>query len=665
MFTTRIGAKLGTILMATAVVLAIAPAGVAQESASGALKPITAQQAINTHGISDLHFSPDGSRVAMTVSEPPKGTTRLTHIWMLTVATKELRQFTASSKSEDSPRWSPDGKKLAFLSDREDSRQIYTLTMDGGEALPLTKGKNGVQSFAWSPDGKQIAYLAQEPKTDEQEKKEKDKDDAHVEDKDERHARVWILDVDSGKSRQVTSGKWRIGEIEWMPDGSRLIAAATNAPESDENTERVYAIALADGKLTELAAPKGPFGRMRVSPDGKWIAFVGSRVDGPSPHDLFVMPADGGAPKNLTDKTLDRPIGGYEWRPDGTLLATAQSGFKANFADIATDGKVKMWPAAPVNPRAFDVDRSGKVISAAGSATRAEEVYEWNPSRATQSSNNMSQNSADFAPLSHFNDSWKEYALAKPEFVKYKSFDGMEIEGAVLKPANYQAGTKYPMVVLVHGGPTAAWSDSIETWGQLLAAHGFLIFYPNVRGSTGYGHKFIEANRNDWGGGDFEDVMAGVDYMIAQGGADPDKLGIGGWSYGGYMSEWAITQTTRFKAAVSGAGLANLASEFGTEGGSSYDEWFFGTPYENLDAFMKSSPVKYLKNAKTPTLILQGDADTTDPIGQSQELYRGLKHYGVEAEMVVYPREPHGLREEKHLVDRLNRIVAWYEGHLK
>jgi len=198
-----------------------------------------------------------------------------------------------------------------------------------------------------------------------------------------------------------------------------------------------------------------------------------------------------------------------------------------------------------------------------------------------------------------------------------------------------------------------------------LAAHGFAVFYPNIRGSTGYGERFIEMNKNDWGGADFRDVMAGVDYLIAQGIADPNKLGIGGWSYGGYMSEWAITQTQRFKAAVSGAGLANLASEFGTEAGSSYDEWFFGTPYENLDGFMKSSPVKFLKNAHTPTLILQGDADTTDPIGQSEELYRGLKHYGVEAEMVIYPREPHGLREEKHLVDRLNRIVAWYETHLK
>jgi len=172
-------------------------------------------------------------------------------------------------------------------------------------------------------------------------------------------------------------------------------------------------------------------------------------------------------------------------------------------------------------------------------------------------------------------------------------------------------------------------------------------------------------NRNDWGGGDFKDVMAGVDYLIAQKIADPQRLGIGGWSYGGYMAEWAITQTNRFKASVSGAGLSNLVSEFGTEFGSSYDQWFFGVPYENLDGFMKSSPVKYLKNVRTPTLILQGEADTTDPLGQSQELYRGLKYYGVEAELVVYPREGHGLREEKHLVDRLKRIIAWYEKHLR
>jgi len=188
---------------------------------------------------------------------------------------------------------------------------------------------------------------------------------------------------------------------------------------------------------------------------------------------------------------------------------------------------------------------------------------------------------------------------------------------------------------------------------------------PNVRGSTGYGHRFLEKNRADWGGGDFKDLMAGVDFVIASGIADPDRLGIAGWSYGGYMASWAITQTNRFKAAMTGAGLSDLASEFGTEDGSSYDEWFFGTPYEKPQGFINSSPITFIKNARTPTLILQGEADVTDPIGQSQELYRGLKRYGVETEFVVYPREGHGFREEKHQLDVLNRIVAWFDGHLR
>ncbi len=203
--------------------------------------------------------------------------------------------------------------------------------------------------------------------------------------------------------------------------------------------------------------------------------------------------------------------------------------------------------------------------------------------------------------------------------------------------------------------------------GQLLAARGYAVLYPNIRGSSGYGQKFIELNRGDWGGGDYRDVMAGIDDLITRGIANPEKLAIGGWSYGGYMSEWAITQTTRFKAAVSGAGLSNLISEYGTEQGPAYDEWFYGVPYEptKVAGFLNSSPFVHLKNVKTPTLILQGDADIVDPPGQSQELYRGLKRYGVETELVAYPREPHGFHEEKHLLDRLNRILAWYDKHLK
>jgi dipeptidyl aminopeptidase/acylaminoacyl peptidase len=245
--------------------------------------------------------------------------------------------------------------------------------------------------------------------------------------------------------------------------------------------------------------------------------------------------------------------------------------------------------------------------------------------------------------------------LVKPELFRFKSFDGTVIEGALLLPANYDGHSKLPLINLIHGGPCWRWSDTVENWGQLLVGHGYGIFYPNIRGSTGYGQKFLEMNRADWGYGDFKDVMAGVDALIARGVADPNRLGIGGWSYGGYMSEWAITQTDRFKAAVSGAGLANLISEFATENEPAYDEWYFGQPYDKPEGFLRSSPFMYMKNAKTPTLILQGENDTNDPLGQSQELYRALKHYRVRAELVQYPREPHGPQEEKH---RLSRGVA-------
>lgn len=644
--------SLALFLFTAAVVATFGVSARGQAAPSGTGDPLTPAQTLNVRSISDLHFSPDGEQLAFVVTEPVKGATRARHIWLLNVRTKDLRQFTNSSKPEDSPRWSPDGKQLAFLSNRDESRQIYLISLAGGEAKRLVETKQEVESFAWSPDGKQIAFQGPETKTDAEEKKEKDKDDARVVDRDDKLTRLWLLDVESKKIRQLTAGKWRVDESQWLSDGSGLIVSATDRPESDDETNRIYSISAADGKMTELLAPRGPFGRLRVSPDGKSVAYVGSQVDGPVSHDLFVLSLANKENRNLTATSLDRPINSYVWTSGSEVLATVQNGFKTNFVSIATTGTVKPAGIFPVNPRAFDLSGSSKRAFVANSAKEVEELW-------------LQDGDAPAQRISEFNNNWRQFRLAELEPIHYKSFDGLEIEAALLKPHGYQTGTRVPLVVLVHGGPTGAWSDSIESWGQLLAEHGFAVFYPNIRGSTGYGQRFIEMNRNDWGGGDFRDVMAGVDYLIKQNIADPDRLGIGGWSYGGYMSEWAITQTTRFKAAVTGAGLSNLASEFGTEFGSSYDKWFFGVPYENLDGFMKSSPVKYLKNVRTPTLILQGDADTTDPIGQSQELYRGLKYYGVEAEFVVYPREGHGLREEKHLLDRLNRIVAWYEKHLK
>ncbi|HKN59809.1 MAG TPA: S9 family peptidase [Candidatus Acidoferrales bacterium] len=617
-------------------------------------KPLTPEMAITMRSESDLHFSPDGRRVAFVVNDALKGTGRKRHIWILDVSTRQVRQFTFSEKSEYSPRWSPDGHTLAFLSNRGEETQIYFLLVDGGEAQAITEGKRSVASFAWSPDGKQIAFVAPEAKTDDEEKKEKDKDDAHVVDKDDKPAGLWLLDVDSHKARALISRPWQVGELEWLPSNDRLIVSATDHPESDEDTDRIFSVNVADGKMTQLLAPRGPFGDLRVSKDGKWLAYAGARVDGPQPHDLYVVAIAGGAPKNLTAESLDRSMSSYVWQPGGDIVGIVDDGFRSKLCHLNLDGKADALAAQPVNPRSFDLSPSANsvLVFAGGAATEPNELW-------------LANGSSPAVRVSDFNKDWQGVQLSKPEFFRYKSFDGTEIEGALLLPANYDGHSKLPLITLVHGGPTGRWADSVENWGQLLVGRGYAIFYPNVRGSTGYGEKFVEANRADWGGADFKDVMAGVDALIARGVADPDHLGIGGWSYGGYMSEWAITQTTRFKAAVSGAGMADLIAEFGTETHPSYDEWFFGQPYERPEGFLHSSPFMYMKNAKTPTLILQGENDTTDPLGQSQQLYRGLKHYGVKVEFVEYPREPHGPQEEKHNLDILNRIIRWYDENMK
>ncbi|HEV7798813.1 MAG TPA: S9 family peptidase [Pyrinomonadaceae bacterium] len=622
------------------------------------LKP---EQTLNRRPISEVRFSPDANRVAFTVSEPPKGATRSRHIWILDVRTRAVRQFTNSAKSEFAPRWSPDGHRLAFLSDRDEATQIYVMPTDGGEAMRLTEGKNAVRAFEWSPDGKQIALLAPEAKTEAEEKKEKDKDDARVVDREDKHTRLWLIDVETKKVRQLTAGNWQIQEAKWTPQGDRLIVSATDHPETDQETNRIFSIATGassppgDDRMKQIAAPRGPFGQLSVSPDGNSVAYLAARVDGPSPHDLYSQPLAGGPARNLTAASIDRSIAGFLWRADGSILALAQNGFRTQFYVIKPDGKAEAQPEFKVNPNSFDAS-AGAIAFTGETAVDAPEVW-LSIAREAQP--------AQAESVTHFNETWKQIPLVKPEFVRYKSFDGTEIEAALLKPVSYQTGTKIPLVVIVHGGPTGRWADSFQSWGQLLAARGYAVLYPNVRGSTGYGHRFLEMNRADWGGGDFKDVMAGVDYLIARGIADPERLGIAGWSYGGYMASWAITQTNRFKAAMTGAGLSDLASEFGTEDGSSYDEWFFGTPYEKPQEFVDSSPMTFIKNARTPTLILQGEADLTDPIGQSQQLYRGLKRYGVESEFVVYPREGHGFREEKHQLDVLIRIVDWFEKHLK
>src|ERR1700730_13129806 len=399
-------------------------------------KLLTVEASLNLRNLADLQFSPDGERLAFVVTEPAKGTGRLRHIWIYDAASGVARQGPFWAKSELSPRWSPDsstspasagklgagGKQLAFLSDREDGQQqIYLMSLNGGEGRALTKGKRSVKAFEWSPDGKTIAFLAPDAKTEEEEKKEKDKDDAKVVDKDDKHARLWILDVASGEARALTKANWNFDELAWLPTGDRVVVKGTDHPESDEYTERIFTVQVADGTMKQLVKPLGPFGEVRVAPDGKTISYVGPREDGPEPHDLMLLPVTAHGARNLTGASLDRLVQDYHWGKDGSVVLLAANGFSNLLVTYSADGARHDLSPATGPAGSMALTSGGEIAFVSQGATRPQEVWLWyQMSAPTQ--------------ITHLNDSWKAYSLIEPEFYKYKSFDGAEIEAGLLKP---------------------------------------------------------------------------------------------------------------------------------------------------------------------------------------------------------------------------------------
>ncbi len=617
--------------------------------------PLTPEQVLKRRGISDLQLSPDETKIAFVVSEPVQGTEQRRNIWLYDLKSKELRRFTTSEKTDHLPRFSPDGKNLSFLSDRSGKTQIFLVPLAGGEATALTESKTAIQGFAWSPDGKQIVFMASPPPREEEEKKEKDKDDARVVGRSDKNSLLFVFDMETKKARPLTQEKWRISDFAWIPQGGQLVVTATDEPQEELFSDRIYSMALSDGKMQELGRPAGPFGNLKVSADGKTVAYIGSRGDGPTQHDLYFQILSGGPTRNLTASILDRPVNSFVWLKDGRILIHTSSGFTRSLLYVSRDGKPEKLDLLPASPSSQFVAGTGALAFIGENAVELPELW-------------IKNNSASKPErISSFNQEWGRVSLVQPEVIQYASFDGKKIDAALFLPSGYDRATKIPLVVLVHGGPTGEWSNAFNSWAQLLAARGLAVLCPNVRGSTGYGYEFMVMNRRDWGGGDFKDVMAGVDFLVANGTVDPERLGIGGWSYGGYIAAWAVTQTDRFKASVSGAPMTDLALEYGAEasGINAYDTWFMGNPYENLSLFTERSPVTHLKNVKTPTLILCGEIDATDPIAQCYQFHRGLRRYGVETEFVAYPREGHGLREEKHQLDMMNRMIEWYEKYLK
>ncbi len=651
-----------TVLQTTLCLLPIFLAGPGQSGLSaGGLSP---EQVILRWELNDLQLSPDGTQVAFSVEAPIRGRGRNYDVWVYNLDESSLRQITDWKGADSRPRWSPNGETLAFLSNRSGTMKLYAVPAGGGETRCLTKSVDGVSSYAWSPDGGRIAFVAPEPGR---------RGDPLVVGKFgygiNLDLQYWLLDLAYGTVRQLTFGEHRFSNgdashppFTWGPAGDRLFISLTDDPRMHVFTSKISSLNLSDGSFQDLAAPGGTFADMKVSPDGKSLAYRGAREDDPQPRDVYLMPIAGGLARNLTATDIDRQIKCYSWQPDGSLIVVAEDGLASTLYQCGGDGGCRLLPKFEVHVSSHYwksqtlVARPGLTMFIGENSVQANELW-------------VSRVPGKAERITRFNREWDQIPVQPVESVKYASFDGKIIEAGLIRPVGFQPGKRYPLVVMPHGGPSARSFDRFEGRGHILASRGFAVLYPNFRGSTGYGYEFLSANRYDWGGGDFQDLMAGVDYLIEQGIADPERLGIGGWSYGGIMSAWAVTQTNRFKASVAGAAPVDQALLTGATDSwvMYYDIWYKGIAYEDPEHYRDRSALTHVKNVTTPTLILSNGRDTDVSLAHGIQFHRALRYLGVETQFVIYPREPHSSRmnEEAHRIDVIRRFVGWLEEHLK
>jgi dipeptidyl aminopeptidase/acylaminoacyl peptidase len=616
--------------------------------------------------------SPDGSRVVYTVNEAvttPEKSEFVSQIWMANIATRQNIQLTFGEKTSTNPKWSPDGKWIAFVSNRKDNRNnLYRLSIDGGEAEPLTELKSNVTNFNWSPDGRFIAYTMSDPKTEEEEKNDKGRNDFRWVDENLKLSRLYVIPVQkdgNGKRepRKLTTGNYNVGEFDWSADGSHIAFSHSKTPSANDwTTADVSIIDVASTNVTVLANTPAAEDSPTYSPDGKSIALI--VTDSPprwaQTATIQIFPANGGQPKILVGSFDAQPdIAG--WSADGKRIYFVEAkgtGTQVYVADVAANriNEIKHDPAVL---GAIDLNRSGTTLSFTRQASDTPaDVY-------VASVNN-------FAPvqISHANADLKLPAIGRTEVIRWKSKDGKDVEGLLTYPVGYQQGTRVPLILNVHGGPTGVFQQTfIGGRGAYplatFAARGYAILRPNPRGSSGYGTEFRRANLKDWGGGDYQDLMTGVDKVIEMGVADPERLGVMGWSYGGFMTTWIVTQTKRFKAASAGAPVTNLMSFNGTADIPAFvPDYFGGQFWEALDLYQKHSPIFNVKGVTTPTMIQHGEADVRVPISQGYEFYNALKVQGVPTRMIVLPRQPHGPNEPKMQLAVMNANLEWFDKYI-
>lgn len=634
---------------------------------------LTIDDLLSIRQVAEAQIHPDGTPLVYTISSPVTGFKEqrgTSEIW-ITDGGVEARRLTAAGTWARRPRWSPDGSRLGFIGRRpgQNTDQFSILDLGWGEAETVTDCAEDVQSFAWSPDGSSIALLVgdAEPAAEKQ-RKESGRDQIEYEQLHKLN-RIWICDSDGGNLRQVSDADLHVWEFAWSADGSTLAALVSEEPYNWAwYGLRLVTFDVASGSVTELYSPGGGLTRPVWSPDGDRIALIASTWSdqGMTGGDVVLLNASDGSAVNITEGH-PRSYTSVEWERAGDgLIATAVDDAQACVGTLELGGDFhQLWKGratiAYYDDAIFSLDRSGSRLAVVRSdPANPADVWTFDLRAETED--------ADDAWTAHTstNSHLTGKTLHETETHYWRSFDGATIHGVLLRPTGTADAGPLPMVVLIHGGPTGVTGYDYPGhrsagWAYLLASNGYAVLMPNPRGSMGFGREFAEANIGDMGGGDLADIMAGVDYCVEAGIADPDRLGVGGWSYGGYLSAWVVTQTARFKAAVAGATITNWTSFHGTSTIPHFDAAYYRNDPFNADGiYTFRSPIFHVRKATTPVLFLHGEQDPICPPGQAHEMWRALKESGVESQLVVYPREGHGPREREHVRDVLERVLAWF-----
>ena len=658
-------------------------------------RPITVDDAFEIRDVRDSQITDDGRWVAYTVATSSlKNDKTDTRIWIVPSAGGDAIAMTAEDVSSSHPRWSPDGKFLAFLSQRNEGKtQVWLLNRLGGEAQKLTDTIQDVDDFAWSPDSKRLVLVLQDPSPEDLEEaktRDKDKDKPAAKDAmpgkpktprpevidryrfktdtvgylDRRRTHLYVFDIAAKTVSQITSGDFDDDQPAWAPDGSLLAFRSNRSlPDPDRTYDsNIWVVSATNtdkgAHLTQVTTNPGPDSSPSWSPDGRWIAYV-TQLDPKlfqyATHHIAVSPATGGPAKVLT-LSFDRMSRQPQFSPDGSAIYfIADDDGSQNLCRIpAAGGDITRSISGRVTISGYNIAKSGPIAAVITTADRPAEVFAGDGTPGS------------LVRISHVNDAFMaKVRVVTPEYVKFKSKDGTSVAGYLFKPLDYVAGKKYPAILHPHGGPVWAYYGEFNHFSQLFAAQGYVVLEPNPRGSTGYGQDFCKAIFADWGNKDYQDDIAMVDYAIAQGIADPGKLGVGGWSYGGISTDFIIAQTTRFKAAISGAGSAFFASLYGHDQYILDYDTELGYPWQNRALWDRISPYYKVANITTPTLFMGGAVDWNVPVIGGEQMYQAMKALGRETELVVYPGEFHGLKAPSHIKDRLERHLSWFGHYVK